>query len=59
MKSNYSKAISAVVIGALVVSAACISNQEKDRIKNQDASVTAGVSSEFANAPLAVPLSPK
>ena len=52
MKSNYSKAISAVVIGALVVSAACISNQEKDRIKNQDASATAGVSSEFANVSL-------
>ncbi|MCI5920413.1 MAG: NlpC/P60 family protein [Roseburia sp.] len=52
MKSNYSKAISAVVIGALVVSAACISNQEKDRNKNQDASVTAGVSSEFANVSL-------
>lgn len=52
MKSNYSKAISAVVIGALVVSAACISNQEKDRIKNQDASVTAGASSEFANVSL-------
>lgn len=52
MKSNYSKAISAVVIGALVVSAACISNQEKDRIRNQDASATAGVSSEFANVSL-------
>lgn len=52
MKSNYSKAISVVVIGALVVSAACISNQEKDRNKNQDASVTAGVASEFATVSL-------
>lgn len=52
MKSNYSKAISVVVIGALVVSAACISNQEKDKQGKRDTSVTAGVTSEFATASL-------